>query len=292
MDVDVTEPIPASAPLAERIRQKLSPSHIVAGVSTTVAIAAVAALVAVIGQEPDKPAAETPRPAAVASAPVEHAQPIAAHPAPSVVPEAAAPVTPSPKPSARSASMLPTAAAAGRNSALLDPPAPSVPSLPEVQAEVPTISWPEFDAGSMQPPWSALLDTNAQNTAGTIASSISGGVGGIGGGVMDFLGAVITASSYGNQRVGLPSSDGLAALMLGPAAVGAGLPALPPPPAFDFSKLPPPPQFDFSKLPPPPAFDFSKLPPPPALPPPPPPPSLDNPLTHLPSITRAIGLPF
>ncbi|WP_280834501.1 hypothetical protein [Mycolicibacterium frederiksbergense] len=154
-------------------------------------------------------------------------------------------------------------------------PEPVVPSLPAAPAEMPSISWPQFDVGSMQPAWSALIDTNAQNTAGTIASSISGGVGGIGGGALNFLGAVITASVYGNQNVGLPSPDGLSALMLGPAAAGAGLPALP--------------QFDFSKLPPPPQFDFSKLPPPPQLPPPP---SLDNPLTKLPSITKAVGLPF
>ncbi|MCV7365354.1 hypothetical protein [Mycolicibacterium neworleansense] len=289
----MTEPIPASLPLAERVRAQLSPSRIVAGVSTTVAVAAVGALVWVVGQEPEQqPAPENPRPVAVASAPAEHVQPVAAHPAPSIIPDVVPPMTPSPKPPSRSTSALPSTGGTSWNPGNMNRSAPAVPSLPEAPAEVPTISWPQFDAGSVQPPWTAIADANAQNVAGTIASSVSGGVGGIGGGALDFLGAVITAASYGNQNVGLPSPDGLAALMLGPAAVGAGMPALPPPPAFDFTKLPPPPSFDFSKLPPPPSFDFSKLPPPPALPPPPPPPSFDNPLTKLPSITRAVGLPF
>ncbi|NKZ14620.1 hypothetical protein HGA11_26905 [Mycolicibacterium septicum DSM 44393] len=292
MDVDVTEPIPVSAPLAERIRSQLSPSRVVAGVSTTVAVAAVGALVWVVGQEPETPAIENPKPAAAAlSAPAPHAQPVAAHSAPSVIPDVLPPVTPAPKPRERPASALPATGGSSWSPAIASRSEPFVPSLPEAPAEVPSISWPQFDAGAMQPPWSALIDTNAQNTAGAIASSVSGGVGGIGGGALDFLGAVITAASYGNQNGGLPSPDGLAALMLGPTAA-ASLPALPPPPQFDFSKLPPPPQFDFSKLPPPPQFDFSKLPPPPQLPPPPPPPSFDNPLTHLPSITKAVGLPF
>ncbi|CDP85109.1 hypothetical protein BN975_02033 [Mycolicibacterium farcinogenes] len=293
MDVDVTEPISASVPLADRIRTQLSPSRIVAGVSTTVAVAAVGTLVWVVGHEPEKPAAESERPVAVAAAaPVPHAQQVAAHPAPSVIPDVLPSVTPSPKPPSRTTSSLPIFGGPSRGASIASRSEPVLPSLPEAPAELPTISWPQFDAAAVQPPWSTLIDTNAQNTAGTIASSVSGGVGGIGGGALDFLGAVITAANYGNQNSGLPSPDGLTALMLGPAVAGAGMPALPPPPAFDFTKLPPPPAFDFSKLPPPPSFDFSKLPPPPALPPPPPPPSFDNPLTKLPSITRAVGLPF
>lgn len=290
MDVDVTEPIPASAPLAERIRSQLSPSRVIAGVSTTVAVVAVAALVWPVGQEPEKPAAEPQRQVAVASAPAPRAQPVAAHPAPAVVPDVVAPVTPTPKkPAQEQISALPATGGSSWTSDLASPPAPVISSAPEAPVELPRFSWPQFDAGSIQPPWTAIIDSNAQNVAGTIASSVSGGVGGVGGGLLDFLGAVVTASSYVDQNVGLPSPDGFAALMLGPAVVGAGWPALPPPPAFDLTKLPPPPAFDFSKLPPPPAFDFSKLPPPPPLPPPP---SLDNPLTKLPSITRAVGLPF
>ncbi|WKG04733.1 hypothetical protein [Mycolicibacterium sp. HK-90] len=287
----MTEPIPAAAPLAERIRQELSPSRIVAGVSTTVAVAAVAALVWVVGQEPDQPAAEAPKPAAVASAPARQApveaQPVAAHSAPSVVPDVMAPVTPSPKPPSRTGSLLPATSGTNPSSGLVSRPAPAVPSLPAAPAELPTVSWPQFEAPSFTPPpWAQLVaGANAQDTAGTVASAISGAAGGIGGGALNFLGAVIMASTNGNQNIGLPAPDGLSALMLAPAA---GM-TLPPPPAFDFSKLPPPPAFDFSKLPPPPSFDFSKLPPPPPLPPPP---SLDNPLTKLPSITRAVGLPF
>lgn len=291
MDVDVTEPIPASAPLAERIRQELSPSRIVAGVSTTVAVAAVAALVWVVGQEPDQPVAEAPEPAAVASAPAQRApidaQPVAANSAPSVVPDVVAPVTPSPKPPNRTGSLLPATSGTSPSSGLVSQPAPALPTLPSAPAELPTVSWPQFDAASINPPWAQLIApaVNSQDTANTVASAISGAAGGIGGGALNFLGAVIMASTNGNQNIGFPAPDGLSALMLAPAA-GA---ALPPPPAFDFSKLPPPPAFDFSKLPPPPSFDFSKLPPPPPLPPPP---SLDNPLTKLPSITRAVGLPF
>lgn len=294
MNVDVTEPISASVPLAERIRTQLSPSRIVAGVSTTVAVVAVGALVWVVGDEPEKPEAQTERPVAVAAAPVESAQPVAAHPtpSPSVIPDVLPSVAPSPKPQSRTTSLLPAPAGPSRSSNIVSRSEPVLPSLPEAPAEVPSISWPQFDTAAMQPPWSALIDTNAQNTAGTIASSVSGGVSGIGGGALDFLSAVITVADYGNQNGGLPSPDGLTALMLGPAVAGAGVPALPPPPQFDFTKLPPPPAFDFSKLPPPPAFDFSKLPPPPPPPALPPPPSLDNPLTKLPSITRAVGLPF
>ncbi|WP_280827064.1 hypothetical protein [Mycobacterium sp. OTB74] len=299
----MTGPILVPVALGERIRRELSPSRVIAGISTTVAVVAVGALLWVVGQDPAGPTVESPKPAVVASVPVEHVQPIAAHPTEPAAAEAAAPVAPSPKPSAPPASMLPATGGTTRSSDTFNhtapifgsPPdlpaeaeAPAVPAeaeAPAVRAEAPAISWPWFDSSSVPP-----LDpfgSSAQSTASTIASAISGPVGGVGGGVLDVLGAIITASTYASQSGGTSTPNGLASLLL-PSVTNAGL-GLPGLPSFDLTKLPPPPSFDLTKLPPPPSFDLTKLPP---LPPPPPLPSLGNPLAMLPSPTRAIGLPF
>ncbi|MDO3634686.1 hypothetical protein Q2100_02875, partial [Mycolicibacterium sp. KC 300] len=81
MDDEATEPIRQATPLTGRVRQQLTPSRIVAGVSTAIAVAAVGALIWVVGQQPaDSAAAKDPGPAAVASAPRVTAQPVAARP--------------------------------------------------------------------------------------------------------------------------------------------------------------------------------------------------------------------
>ncbi|KWX25739.1 hypothetical protein AFM11_00090 [Mycolicibacterium wolinskyi] len=306
MDVDVTEPIPEVTTLAERVQGQLSPSRIIAGISTTVAVVAVGALIWVTGQQPDTAPPESPSPA-VASGPAAHAQPVAAHPP---APQAALPAPPSTPAPAPAPSAAPAASSTGGLADLFKPPtatAPRSPSTSETSgdSQAPTISWPGFDTGFRpDASWApSLAAANAAPSADAVIAAVSGTAGWVGGGALDVLGDIIIASSNGRQNPGVPQPTSLAALMLGPAATaGTGLPSLPPPPQVDWSKLPPPnvdlskippPNVDLSKIPPPqmPQVDWSKIPPP-QLPPPPQMPRIEDPFAKLPSITRAVGLPF
>lgn len=307
MDVEVTEPIPELTTLSERVREQLSPSRIIAGISTTVAVVAVTALIWVTGEQPDATPPESPS-AAVASGPAAHAQPVAAHP---VAPEAAPPPLES---ASTPVSPPPTSAVASSPSGVADlfqPPTPRSSSTPASE-DSPRATWPRFDSASrpesfwQPPPLVAPPGLNPQVSGDAIIGAVSGTAGWVGGGALDVLGDIIIASSSGNRNPAAPQPDSLAALMLGPAAAaGPGRPSLPAPPQLDWSKIAPP-NVDWSKIPPP-NVDWSKIPPPqvppplqvdwskippPQLPPPPQMPRIEDPFAKLPSITRAIGLPF
>ncbi|AKS35762.1 hypothetical protein [Mycolicibacterium goodii] len=318
MDVDVAEPIPevtTSTPgRVEQIRSRLTPSRIIAGISTTVAVVAVAALIAVVTERPEtQPVEDTgravasptasPAPAAVPTpAP---AQPVAAHSV-SMVPEAllpASPSTPAPAP----------AAAAPTSGGLVDifgarprPVASSAPSAaprPAPATTTPAPAWPALDLAQANSQWqSAVAAANAQPAVNAVVGTVTGTTGWVGSGAMNVLGELLVAWINQNgqipgQNPAVPPADGLAALLLGPtAAAGAGLPAVnwsavPPPqlPPVDWTKIPPPqlPPVDWTKIPPPqlPPIDWTKIPPPQL-------PHFDDPFARLPSITRAVGLPF
>jgi hypothetical protein len=294
VDVEVTEPIPevtTSIPgRVEQIRDQLTPSRIVAGISTTVAVVAVAALIAVTTDKADTaPAEETSRAAASpqTSAPAAApAQPVAAH---SVVPmpDALLPASPStPAPAAPAGGGLADIFTARPKPAA--PAASAVTPKPAPVASAP--NWPVFDLGQANSQWqSAVAAANAQPAVNAVVGTVTGTTGWVGNGAMDILGNLLVSWVNQNgqipgQNPPVPPADGLAALLLGPtAAAGAGLPAV------DWSTIPPPqlPPIDWTKIPPPqlPPIDWTKIPPPQM-------PYFEDPFAKLPSITRAIGLPF
>lgn len=319
MDVDVTEPIPevtTSTPgRVEQIRSRLTPSRIIAGISTTVAVVAVAALIAVVTERPEtQPVEDTgqavasptraPAPAAVPTpAP---AQPVAAHSV-SMVPEALLPASPS-TPAPAPAAAVPTSGGladifGARPKPVASSPAPSAASRPAPAPSAPAPAWPALDLAQANSQWqTAVAAANAQPAVNAVVGTVTGTTGWVGSGAMNVLGELLVAWINQNgqipgQNPAVPPADGLAALLLGPtAAAGAGLPAVnwsavPPPqlPPVDWTKIPPPqlPPIDWTKIPPPqlPPIDWTKIPPPQL-------PHFDDPFARLPSITRAVGLPF
>lgn len=309
MDADVTEPIPSVADSTpgrvELIRSQLTPSRILAGISTTVAVVAVAALVTVTTQQadtapledtvaasPSTPAPSTPAPAAPTSAP---AQPIAAH---SMAPEVLMPTSPSAAPTPAAA---PPADLSGGLGDIFTAPARSAAPArqPAVPRPAPAASgpasatnpaWPALDLGQVNSQWQqAVAVANAQPAVNAVVGTVTGTTGWVGNGAMNILGELLVAWVNQNgqipgQNPAVPPADGLAALLLGPtAAAGAGLPTV------DWSMVPPPalPPIDWTKIPPPqlPPIDWTKIPPPQI-------PQFQDPFAQLPSITRAIGLPF
>lgn len=301
MDVDTTEPIPeVTSPnpgRAERVRSQLTPSRILAGISTTVAVGSVAALIAVTTQQADTaPVEDTSR--AVASpqnpAPAPEsapAQPVAAHSV-APIPDAllpAPPSTPAPAPP-------PSDMSGGLADIFTARPKPAAPAArplnpaPAPVASAPNPAWPALDLGQIDSSWQqAVAVANAQPAVNAVVSTVTGTTGWVGNGAMNILGELLVAWVNQNgqipgQNPAVPPADGLAALLLGPtAAAGAGLPAV------DWSKIPPPqmPVIDWTMIPPPqmPVIDWSKIPPPQM-------PYFEDPFAKLPSITRAIGLPF
>ncbi|OMB94376.1 hypothetical protein A5733_14470 [Mycobacterium sp. NS-7484] len=316
MDVEVTEPTPTVTARAEQIRGQLTPSRIVAGISTTVAVVAVAALIGVTTKRPETAPAENTGPAVAASSPAAPApapalapapaKPVAAH---SVAPnlEALLPTSPSasaPKPVAAATPAIDSGGGLADIFAVptvppakVVSPAPPVPAVSAAPAAVPPASaaapaWPalDFGLGPVNPAWqSAVAAANAQPGIDALISAVTGTTGWVGNGALNVLANFLIAwdnqnrqNPWGNPAV--PPADGLSALMLGPAvAAGANLPAV------DWTKVPPPqlPPIDWTKIPPPqlPPIDWTKIPPPQL-------PHFEDPFAKLPSITRAIGLPF
>ncbi|OBG88873.1 hypothetical protein A5699_15865 [Mycobacterium sp. E802] len=299
MDVEVTEPTPTVTTRAEQIRGQLTPSRIVAGISTTVAVVAVAALIGVTTKRPETAPAENTGPAVAASSPAAPApapapaKPVAAH---SVAPnlEALLPTSPStsaPKPVAAATPAIDSGGGLADIFAVptvppakVVSPAPPAPAVSAAPAAVPPASaaapaWPalDFGLGPVNPAWqSAIAAANAQPGIDALISAVTGTTGWVGNGALNVLANFLIAwdnqnrqNPWGNPAV--PPADGLSALMLGPAvAAGANLPAV------DWTKVPPP------QLPP---IDWTKIPPPQL-------PHFEDPFAKLPSITRAIGLPF
>ncbi|ULN48995.1 hypothetical protein MI170_06395 [Mycolicibacterium goodii] len=312
---DVTEPIPSVADSTpgrvELIRSQLTPSRIIAGISTTVAVVAVAALITVTTEQADtapvedKVAASPSTPAPAAPTTPAPAQPIAAH---SLAPEVLLPASPSAAPTPAAAP--PAADFNGGLGDIFTTPARSAapPRRPAAPRPAPAASganptWPAVDLGQINSQWqSAVAVANAQPAVNAVVGTVTGTTGWVGNGAMNILGELLVAWVNQNgqipgQNPAVPPADGLAALLLGPtAAAGAGLPTVdwsmvPPPqlPPIDWTKVPPPqlPPIDWTKVPPPqlPPIDWTKIPPPQL-------PHFDDPFARLPSITRAIGLPF
>lgn len=272
MDADVTEPIPSVADSTpgrvELIRSQLTPSRILAGISTTVAVVAVAALVTVTTQQAD-------------TAPLEDTV-------------AASPSTPAP------AAAPPADLSGGLGDIFTAPARSAAPARqPAVPRPAPAASgpasatnpaWPALDLGQVNSQWQqAVAVANAQPAVNAVVGTVTGTTGWVGNGAMNILGELLVAWVNQNgqipgQNPAVPPADGLAALLLGPtAAAGAGLPTV------DWSMVPPPalPPIDWTKIPPPqlPPIDWTKIPPPQI-------PQFQDPFAQLPSITRAIGLPF
>ncbi|MBU8815781.1 hypothetical protein KL864_07650 [Mycolicibacterium goodii] len=315
MGADVTEPIPSVADSTpgriELLRSQLTPSRIIAGISTTVAVVAVAALITVTTEQADtapvedKVAASPSTPAPAAPTTPAPAQPIAAH---SLAPEVLLPASPSAAPTPAAAP--PVADFSGGLGDIFTTPARSAapPRRPAAPRPAPAASganptWPAVDLGQINSQWqSAVAVANAQPAVDAVVGTVTGTTGWVGNGAMNILGELLVAWVNQNgqipgQNPAVPPADGLAALLLGPtAAAGAGLPTVdwsmvPPPqlPPIDWTKVPPPqlPPIDWTKVPPPqlPPIDWTKIPPPQL-------PHFDDPFARLPSITRAIGLPF
>ncbi|OKH64271.1 hypothetical protein EB74_10570 [Mycobacterium sp. SWH-M5] len=315
MGADVTEPIPSVADSTpgrvELLRSQLTPSRIIAGISTTVAVVAVAALITVTTEQADtapvedKVAASPSTPAPAAPTTPAPAQPIAAH---SLAPEVLLPASPSAAPTPAAAP--PVADFSGGLGDIFTTPARSAapPRQPAAPRPAPAASganptWPAVDLGQINSQWqSAVAVANAQPAVNAVVGTVTGTTGWVGNGAMNILGELLVAWVNQNgqipgQNPAVPPADGLAALLLGPtAAAGAGLPTVdwsmvPPPqlPPIDWTKVPPPqlPPIDWTKVPPPqlPPIDWTKIPPPQL-------PHFDDPFARLPSITRAIGLPF
>lgn len=299
---DVTEPIPSVADSTpgriELLRSQLTPSRIIAGISTTVAVVAVAALITVTTEQADtapvedKVAASPSTPAPAAPTTPAPAQPIAAH---SLAPEVLLPASPSAAPTPAAAP--PVADFSGGLGDIFTTPARSAapPRRPAAPRPAPAASganptWPAVDLGQINSQWqSAVAVANAQPAVDAVVGTVTGTTGWVGNGAMNILGELLVAWVNQNgqipgQNPAVPPADGLAALLLGPtAAAGAGLPTV------DWSMVPPPqlPPIDWTKVPPPqlPPIDWTKIPPPQL-------PHFDDPFARLPSITRAIGLPF
>ncbi|OMC38898.1 hypothetical protein A5740_02265 [Mycobacterium sp. GA-1841] len=335
MDVEETEPIPTVTTRAEQIRGQLTPSRVIAGVSTTVAVVAVAALIGVTTKRPDTAPAENTSPAVAASPPVVHtpatgpaeapapAEPVAAR---SVTPnlEALLPTSPStsaPKPPAAATSAIDSGGGLADIFAVPNissdpavsaaPPAPAVSAAPPAAAVSPPAqlpaaaapAWPTFDFGTAYDSWqTAAAAANAAPAVNAVISAVTGTTGWVGNGALNVLADFLITwanqngqNPWGNPAV--PPADSLAALMLGPAVTaGANIPTVDwtkvPPPQLapiDWTKVPPPqlPSIDWTKIPPPqlPPIDWTKIPPPQL-------PHFEDPFAKLPSITRAIGLPF
>ena len=306
MDADVTEPIPSVADSTpgrvELIRSQLTPSRILAGISTTVAVVAVAALVTVTTQQADTApledtvAASPSTPAPAAPTTPAPAQPIAAR---SMAPEVLLPASPSTAPTPAAAP--PAADLSGGLGDIFTAPARSAAPArqPAVPRPAPAASgpasatnpaWPALDLGQVNSQWQqAVAVANAQPAVNAVVGTVTGTTGWVGNGAMNILGELLVAWVNQNgqipgQNPAVPPADGLAALLLGPtAAAGAGLPTV------DWSMVPPPalPPIDWTKIPPPqlPPIDWTKIPPPQI-------PQFQDPFAQLPSITRAIGLPF
>jgi len=305
VDADVTEPIPSVADSTpgrvELIRSQLTPSRILAGISTTVAVVAVAALVTVTTQQADTApledtvAASPSTPAPAAPTTPAPAQPIAAR---SLAPEVLMPASPSTAPTPAAA---PPADLSGGLGDIFTAPARSAAPArqPAVPRPAPAASgpasatnpaWPALDLGQVNSQWQqAVAVANAQPAVNAVVGTVTGTTGWVGNGAMNILGELLVAWVNQNgqipgQNPAVPPADGLAALLLGPtAAAGAGLPTV------DWSMVPPPalPPIDWTKIPPPqlPPIDWTKIPPPQI-------PQFQDPFAQLPSITRAIGLPF
>jgi hypothetical protein len=300
MDDEATEPIRQATPLTDRVRQELTPSRIVAGVSTAVALVAVGALIWVVGHQPaESAAALDPGPAAVDSAPRVTAQPVAARPVAASPAPAAPQAVPAPEPSSALAPAANSTAAA-RNP-MFSPirPATKPPSAAPRPAAAPrpeAAPRPNFDFTPVRPEnfWSPAqvpAGVDAQRTVDTVVGAVTGTAGWVGNGVVDILSAMIIANGNGNWAGGPQTPEAaLGALLLPALTTGPGMPnSLPaldlstlPPPNLDFMRNVPPPNLDFLRNIPPPNLDVTKIPPPnldflQSIPPPqmPPPPNLD-----------------